>query len=706
MIDQISTSTSKKYKSLKLNFQGEIKRLLLPKSFKELQQLIPVIYSNKKPEHLEAFTITYIDEENDKLLISNEYDFEQTIEYMEKAGINVLKIFIDKIQPENRLAESLKFEMINPDNEEEVKSIISLEKIEQSGLKEKTKINQPDDDIIVKSLNEMRLSTDFAKSEILSNDKEFVLDSNDEVCKELVKNIEEKLILDTKEKFKDIKIEHMIKDDKLLGKKTSKEFNLYEFLMEKIKEVPPFEAMIEYIMQKRQTEKEKQNSNKLTVEKVKKSVRSQITKAVKHQMKATEKKILASLYEKSDKEIEKIFSSKTINQNVSVNNSTAIHPDVRCNGCNKKPIQGNRFKCAVCEDFDYCEQCEETNKDRHDHPFIKIRKPELEPLKIITIIEEEAGDSFNLPRVEKFQKVKEKVKTYAGKYMQFHENVSNDLQKFFEKIKSDCPKFLNDLNPTLKFKDLFDCREKKSENLENRDVKMNLKSKQNEKESMSLSSRCLTENLTVSALNNTNEIRKSLKLRNEGLIAWPKYSYFTCIEDESAIKGLNVPLKIKVDPGKEINVEVCLNLKQIKEEGLYKSIWQLHNEKREPFGQKVALTVDVKFSNDLKVDPIYIQKSSEDLFPQPRKVRTCAELLREQLIQKNKIANPNKIESNSKEINYTALVNQLKSSYNLEGIGDNRILYALVRANGNINAALDNLFSQNNICDYHPKHLS
>jgi hypothetical protein len=708
MIGLKGTTTNSNYKSLKLNFQGEIKRVVFPNSFEELQKLIPLVYPNITPEQIRACTISYIDDENDKVLISNEYDFKQATEFIEKANITLLKIFIDLIEPEMKREDSWKFEMINADKEDAEKS---LDKIESSELNANDNLNQLNDDIIVQSLNEMRLSTDFAKSEIFSQDKEFVADSNDDVCKELVKNIEEKLILDTKEKFKDIKIEDMIKDDKLLGKKTNKEFNLYEFLMEKIKEVPPFEAMIDYIMQKRQAQKEKKPSNNLTVEKAKKSVRAQIAKAVKQQMKATEKKILSSLYKKADDEVEKIFSSKTKCQNSSVNNSTVVHSDVRCNGCSKKPIQGSRFKCAVCEDFDYCEQCEENNKDSHNHPFIKIRKPELEPTKIVTIIEDDGSDVLNHPNSDKLEKVKEKVKDYAGKYIQFHENVTHDLQRFFEKIKSDCPNFLNDLKPTKKFYDLFDCKDKKSDHNENENVKMNLESKSNNTENNShknitLSSKCVTTNLTISAINNTNEVRKSLKLQNDGTHAWPKFCYFTCIEEESAVKGQNVPLKIKVDPGKEINIEVCLNLKHIKEEGVYQSVWRLQNEKREPFGQKVNLSVDVQFSNDLKVDPIYHQNSSEDIFPEPRKVKTCAELLREKLILNKKIATSNKVESDTKEVDYTALMNQLKLNYNLQGIGDNRILYALVRAKGNKDVALDNLFSQSNFCDYHPKNLN
>lgn len=38
------------------------------------------------------------------------------------------------------------------------------------------------------------------------------------------------------------------------------------------------------------------------------------------------------------------------------------------------PIIGVRYKCAVNENFNYCENCEETKE--HPYPFFKLNKPE------------------------------------------------------------------------------------------------------------------------------------------------------------------------------------------------------------------------------------------------------------------------------------------------------------------------------------------
>ena len=56
----------------------------------------------------------------------------------------------------------------------------------------------------------------------------------------------------------------------------------------------------------------------------------------------------------------------------------AIHRWVSCNGCGMNPIVGTRYKCSVCDNFDYCENCEQIYKNEHSHELIKISKPNME----------------------------------------------------------------------------------------------------------------------------------------------------------------------------------------------------------------------------------------------------------------------------------------------------------------------------------------
>ena len=56
-----------------------------------------------------------------------------------------------------------------------------------------------------------------------------------------------------------------------------------------------------------------------------------------------------------------------------------VHENYICDGCEMNPIVGIRYKCGVCPDFDYCEECEKKLSEKHGHPFIKIYDPKMEP---------------------------------------------------------------------------------------------------------------------------------------------------------------------------------------------------------------------------------------------------------------------------------------------------------------------------------------
>jgi len=55
----------------------------------------------------------------------------------------------------------------------------------------------------------------------------------------------------------------------------------------------------------------------------------------------------------------------------------SVHFHVMCDGCNKSPIVGKRYKCDNCEDFDFCSECFEKFKQFHptEHSFTLIEKP-------------------------------------------------------------------------------------------------------------------------------------------------------------------------------------------------------------------------------------------------------------------------------------------------------------------------------------------
>ena len=62
-------------------------------------------------------------------------------------------------------------------------------------------------------------------------------------------------------------------------------------------------------------------------------------------------------------------------------NEEKVHEGIYCSEC-KDNVVGIRYKCVVCEDFNYCEKCEAKFKEKHGHPMLKINKPEMCPISI------------------------------------------------------------------------------------------------------------------------------------------------------------------------------------------------------------------------------------------------------------------------------------------------------------------------------------
>ena len=59
--------------------------------------------------------------------------------------------------------------------------------------------------------------------------------------------------------------------------------------------------------------------------------------------------------------------------NVASGSNIEFHWGTSCSKCRCNPIQGIRYKCAICSNYDLCPNCEKI-PDVHDksHPFIKL----------------------------------------------------------------------------------------------------------------------------------------------------------------------------------------------------------------------------------------------------------------------------------------------------------------------------------------------
>jgi hypothetical protein len=69
------------------------------------------------------------------------------------------------------------------------------------------------------------------------------------------------------------------------------------------------------------------------------------------------------------------------------------HEGITCDNCGKKPVIGNLFKCANCEDFNLCDQCYTQNQFEHFsyHVFMKFLRPlkqqEKNPTTLLQVLD-------------------------------------------------------------------------------------------------------------------------------------------------------------------------------------------------------------------------------------------------------------------------------------------------------------------------------
>lgn len=122
-----------------------------------------------------------------------------------------------------------------------------------------------------------------------------------------------------------------------------------------------------------------ENSSDFVAEEISK----EIQKIIEEKFNACKKKILikaesllkenlAKQAKLNNESLEKlsIEENKSKSQNKVLNKT--IHNGFTCDGCNQFPITGVRYKCTVCENFDFCDDCENNFSESHKHPFLKI----------------------------------------------------------------------------------------------------------------------------------------------------------------------------------------------------------------------------------------------------------------------------------------------------------------------------------------------
>merc|ERR1719317_1494276 len=92
---------------------------------------------------------------------------------------------------------------------------------------------------------------------------------------------------------------------------------------------------------------------------------------------ASDEELIIALTEMSGPVCKLIINIKSENKSEDISSKESqIHPGIVCDGCEKTPIVGPRYKCVVCDDFDLCGSCEAAG--RHPgHNMIRISNQEM-----------------------------------------------------------------------------------------------------------------------------------------------------------------------------------------------------------------------------------------------------------------------------------------------------------------------------------------
>lgn len=135
-------------------------------------------------------------------------------------------------------------------------------------------------------------------------------------------------------------------------------------------------------------------------------------------------------------ECSKMDSAKTVNKFQCMTRHTGIS----CDNCSCYPIVGRRYKCAVCYDFDICENCEEKGVHNH-HPmarFLSVNKNLYhKPLKM------------NKPVIFNIEKKEEE------KEEENYPSIDDEKEKTLEEEKIELLEFISPGNQTKQIKQAF-----------------------------------------------------------------------------------------------------------------------------------------------------------------------------------------------------------------------------------------------------------
>ena len=368
---------------LTINFLGETHKVKFPNSLKDLHQKIMEIFilSDKDVEEL---LISY----NKNYILENDEDFQSFI------NEKVFQIDIDinqrsELYRKNLLLVRKENEEMKIKYDEMISQANNIDK-EKNEKKEKVKIEIDQINKKIKELEEQKKEID---KEIQSHTNKIKKIKN--MCQKEIKQLEKKqkkLYLNADTIGKKIGLQPKIKQKEQISK-NKKEKKIQNKIKDKIKEEQKDEIIFQNQL-KEKTEEEKQEKK----EKQEINIINQ-TKIIKKEDEEKEEihdkyecdgcgmnpimgkryrcqtcenfDYCQNCYSSKNHEHKLLYASAKKNDEKKI--IQTIHHNYRCNECNNNiPIKGIRYKCTMCPDFDFCENCEKIKGKKHGHPLIRL----------------------------------------------------------------------------------------------------------------------------------------------------------------------------------------------------------------------------------------------------------------------------------------------------------------------------------------------
>ena len=297
-------------------------------------------------EPLFDFNVFFKDDENDDLLLENENDYSHLIKYID--SINYAPKFFIK--------EKLSKEKDN----------ILNKNFEINSKEEYLKSNENNE--IKENFNEIEFERKENEIQKVENNEQ----NNNEINQDYLEKIKRK--------------------ERLLAKIKSKVYSDLEKSRMKSK--------IELPIKDKENNNDNNNLNNLDnnlssmKEKYSKVLKAKVSKYIENEINQLKKELIKKSLIKNQKVInnyiEKINEleqerqiqfqkelNKITESKISMSICNTIHNGIECNNCNKNPIQGIRYKCLICDNYNLCESCEELNSENNfhnpNHDFLRMR---------------------------------------------------------------------------------------------------------------------------------------------------------------------------------------------------------------------------------------------------------------------------------------------------------------------------------------------